>query len=137
MVILKHFSSFGFDPRFASRLQLTDSTVFKNAIGIYTQPPQFEMWRPEGSTELRFERVMSAEVGIEQQYSLDSRLDVSLFGKKLDRLVVQNTTAADATDLFYTNEGIGRVYGLEGIFRKAPTGKFWLGVLYTFQIREK
>ena len=62
-------SSFGFDPRFASRLQSTGSTVFKNAIGIYTQPPQpFEMWRPEGSTELGFERAMSAEVGIEQQF---------------------------------------------------------------------
>ena len=39
------------------------------------------MWRPEGSTELGFERAMSAEVGIEQQLPFDSRLDVSLFGK--------------------------------------------------------
>ena len=131
-------SSFGFDPRFASRLQVTESTVFKNAIGIYTQPPQpFEMWRPEGSTELGFERATSAEVGIEQQLPFDSRLDVSLFGKKLDRLVVQNTTAADATDLFYTNEGIGRVYGLEGILRKAPTGKFFGWVSYTLSRSER
>ena len=80
---------------------------------------------------------LSAEVGIEQQLPLDSRLDVSLFGKKLDRLVVQNTTAADATDLFYTNEGIGRVYGLEEILRKAPTGKFFGWVSYTLSRSER
>ncbi|MBM76627.1 MAG: hypothetical protein CMK59_14570 [Proteobacteria bacterium] len=131
-------SNVGLDPRASTRLKLGDNSTFKGGLGIYTQPPQpFEVWRPEGESELLFERVFSAEWGLEQNLGTALQGDVSFFGKKLDRLVVQNLDALEATDLFYTNEGIGRAYGMELILRHAPVNRFFGWLSYTLSRSER
>jgi TonB family protein len=128
----------GIDPRMSTRFNIFEKGTLKAGAGLYTQPPQpFELWRPEGATELTFERAMSAEAGWEQRFTESLEADVSLFGKKLDRLVVQNPDVLGSTDLYYTNEGIGRVYGLEAIIRQAAVGRFFGWISYTLSRSER
>ena len=130
--------SYDIDPRISSRFTLHPNSTLKAGIGIYTQPPQpFEMWRREGTTELSFERAYSAEIGIEQQFTEALRADVSFFGKSLNNLIVNNPDAQTSSDLFFLNEGIGRVYGMELILRKAPTDKWFGWLSYTLSRSER
>jgi TonB family protein len=128
----------GFDPRVSSRFKITKNSTIKGGIGIYSQGPQpFEVWRPEGSTQLKMEKVSSAEVGLEQQITPSLQGDLSIFGKNLYDLIVSNPDLEVADDLFYINEGIGRVYGMEVIIKQAPVNNFFGWVSYTLSKSER
>jgi TonB family protein len=125
------------DPRISSRFSLEKSS-FKGGVGIYTQTPQpFETWRPEGSTQLGLEKVASAEIGWERQFTPALQSDLSIFGKKLYDLIVSNPNLESSDDLFYVNEGIGRVYGLELIIKQAPVNNFFGWISYTLSKSER
>ena len=66
------------------------------------------------------EKVLSAEIGLEQQIIPGLNADVSIFGKKLYDLIVDNPDAVSVDALYYINEGIGRVYGMEAIVKQDP-----------------
>lgn len=130
--------AWGWDPRLLSRIEIFEGAFLKSGIGIYTQPPQpFEVWRPEGNTELAFERAYSAEVGWEHNINEGLRADLSFFGKYLDQLIVNNPNATSDDDLFYLNEGIGRVVGMEMILRQAPVNNFFGWISYTLSRSER
>jgi TonB family protein len=131
-------SSYDVDPRLSTRFSLTPTSTLKGGVGIYTQPPQpFEMWRREGTTELEFERAFSAEIGWEHQFSEAIQSDISFFGKRLSNLIVDNPDAQSSSDLFFINEGIGRVYGMEMIIRKAPIDRWFGWISYTLSRSER
>jgi TonB family protein len=121
-----------FDPRLSARFAATRATAVKGAVGLYHQPPQpFEVWRPEGEVDLRFERALSTEVGLEQLFGESVEADLSLFWKRLDQQIV---TAYDYTGLdsqFFSNEGIGQIRGVEFIVRKRAVGPFFGWISYT------
>ena len=128
----------GWDPRISSRFMATENFTLKGGLGLYTQWPQpFEVYRPSGSTELDLEKVLSAELGFEQQITPSLKGDVSFFGKKLYDLVVQNNAAQSSADLLFTNEGIGRVYGMEMIVRQDPIQNFFGWISYTLMRSER
>ncbi|MGC6510022.1 MAG: TonB family protein [Myxococcota bacterium] len=134
----KLLQAWGWDPRLLSRFQVFEGGFLKSGIGIYTQPPQpFEVWRPEGDTQLEFERAYSSEIGWEQYFTDALRADVTFFGKYLDNLIVNNPAATNSGDLFYVNEGIGRVYGMEMIIRQAPVNRFFGWISYTLSRSER
>ena len=131
-------STYDFDPRLNTRFSITPNSTLKGGIGVYTQPPQpFEMWRREGTTELAFERAYSAEIGWEHQFNEAIRSDISFFGKSLTNLIVDNPDAQTSSDLFFVNEGIGRVYGMELIVRKEPVDKWFGWISYTLSRSER
>ena len=59
------------------------------------------------------------------------------FGKYLNKLIVNNPDATSSDDLFYVNEGIGRIYGMELILRHAPVGNFFGWISYTLSRSER
>ena len=131
-------ATWDFDPRLSSRFIFNEKSLLKGGIGVYTQPPQpFEMWRREGTTELKFERVYSAEIGWEHQITDAIRSDLSVYGKYLDNLIVDNPEAQSSSDLFFLNEGIGRVYGMELIIRHDPIGNLFGWISYTLSRSER
>ena len=128
----------GWDPRFSTRLKIAENGTLKGGVGLYSQWPQpFEAWRPDGSTNLDMEKVLSAEVGIEQQIVPGLNADVSVFGKKLYDLIVDNPDAVSVDALYYVNEGIGRVYGMEAIIKQDPINNIFGWVSYTLSRSER
>jgi hypothetical protein len=128
----------GWDPRISSRVKFNDKTSVKGGVGLYSQWPQpFEVWRPNGSTQLDTEKVLSAEVGLEQQITAGLNADISVFRKDLYDLIVNNPEAIDIDSLFYINEGIGRVIGLETIIKQDPINNIFGWISYTLSKSER
>lgn len=128
----------GWDPRISSRLKIGEHGTLKGGMGLYSQWPQpFEVWRPEGSTELQMEKVLSAEIGMEQQIIPGLNADISVFGKNLYDLIVDNPDATSTEALFYVNEGIGRVYGMEAIIKQDPINNIFGWISYTLSRSER
>ena len=130
--IVHQLSVASVDPRLIARAEIIKGGSLKLGTGLYSQPPQpYESWRPDGDVQLQFERAWSHELGWEQQLKGGVDADVSVFYKTLDHLIVSNPDLVSFDDQFFINEGIGRVYGLEAILRKAPTGRLFGWISYT------
>lgn len=130
--IVDQFSILGLDPRFIGRMEVVDGGSLKLGTGLYNQPPQpFESWRPGGGVDLDFEWAWANEVGWEQDLGAGVEADLALFYKVLQDQIVSNPDLDSFDDQFFINEGIGRVYGLETIVRKAPTGRLFGWLSYT------
>ena len=128
----------GVDPRISARFKVSDSGSLKGGVGIYTQSPQpFEAWRPSGVIDIGMERAWAAEIGWEQQLSQAISSDISLFGKYVDHAIVANPDFSGLDGQYFTNEGIGRIYGLEFILRHARVKRFFGWVSYTLSRSER
>ncbi len=120
------------DPRINTRFRATAGGTVKLGTGLYHQPPQpFELWRPEGETNLGFERALASELGWEQLLGDRVTADASVFYKRLDDLIVQNPTFTSIQDAYFLNAGVGRIYGAEFMLRHAPGDRFFGWVSYT------
>lgn len=127
-----------FDPRLNARWQVVPGGTLKAGSGLYHQPPQpFESWRPEGEVLLRYERAWASEVGWEQQITDAVNADVAVFYKDLDNLIVQQTNFEDLSSQYFTNKGIGRIYGTEFMLRHALEDRFFGWISYTLSRSER
>ena len=122
------------DPRLMGRARLWEGGYLKGGSGLYQQPPENQELGIDDSP-LGFERAWASEVGFEQAVGDSVSADLTFFHKRLDQLVVQNLD--DSSDFFYTNDGIGRIRGLEILARKAPSGRFFGWVSYTLSKSER
>lgn len=130
--IVDQVDIFSLDPRIRARARLLPGGTLKLGSGIYNQPPQpFESWRPGGGVEIDFEWAWANEVGWEQTLGEGFSADLALFHKTLQDQIVSNPDLSGIDDQFFTNEGIGRAYGLELIVRQAPVGRAFGWVSYT------
>jgi len=126
---------FAADPRLASRWSVTDNFTFKAASGLNSQSPEPRELSAEndGNPELVPERSWHNVVGFQQDLRGGAiTWGTSVYYNQLYNLVVgredrfQFFTGPPPVGPFdteeYSNEGSGRVYGLEGEFRyKDPT----------------
>lgn len=129
---------FGVDPRLTLRWSPVNGGTLKAGSGLYNQPPQpFEAWRPSGEVLLGFERAWSSELGWEQQIGAAVHADAAVFYKDLDDLIVQNSDFNDIDSQYFTNSGIGRIYGAEFMLRHALVDKFFGWVSYTLSRSER
>jgi len=110
-------------------------TTVKGGIGYYYQPPQFQETNASfGTPGLRSNRALHYALGVEQE--LTTHLDASVEGfyKDFDRIVA----AGRPQDLVvYTNNGIGKAYGLETLIRYKPDKNFFGWVAYTLSRSER
>jgi hypothetical protein len=127
--------SWALDPRVGARWEVVPGTVAKAGFGLFQQPPQPPESDPDtGNDRLRPERALHTSVGFEHRFSEEVQAELTGFHKRLDRLVVRNPAAAyDPSAEPYTNEGSGRVYGLEATLRARFGEKLFGWLAYTYQ----
>lgn len=127
------------DPRLGARVAVGPTTALKAGTGVYQQPPQGqEFGIDEDELNVNFERGWTHEIGVEQRIAETGTLDWTGFYKGLDRLIVNNPDAQDATvDPIYVNEGVGRIYGMEVMLRKALVDRWFGWVSYTLSKSER
>ena len=100
-------------------------------------PQPFEAYRPDVRVLLGYERAWASELGWEQQFGEAVSADAAVFYKDLDDLIVQNSAFTDLQSQFYTNDGIGRIYGAEFMLRHALVDRFFGWVSYTVSRSER
>jgi TonB family protein len=123
------------DPRLGARWEVKPGTALKAAIGLFHQPPQPDESAPEvGNPDLKPEAALQSSVGVEHQVSDTFAAEATVFNKRLTDLVVRNPAAAyDPSLPPYTNQGTGRVYGLELVLKARAGERFFGWIAYTFQ----
>jgi TonB family protein len=123
------------DPRIGARWEVIPGTSLKAAIGLFHQPPGPDESATElGNPHLEPEAALQSSVGVEHQVSDTFAAEATVFNKRLSDLVVRNPAAAyDPSLVPYTNDGTGRVYGLELVLRARAGDRFFGWVAYSYQ----
>lgn len=113
-------------PRFSLRYTLRPGTVFRAAVGLYYEVPQpDELSEILGNPDLLMERAWHFTLGFEQRLPADVELSVQAFTKSLDRLVVPDD------ETMYSNQGTGKISGLEIMIRRNLSDNLFGWVAYT------
>jgi hypothetical protein len=116
----------GLMPRLGFQHTLRPGTVFKAGVGLYLQaPPPGEISEGFGNPSLSMERAIHYTLGVEQALPLDIGLEMTVFYKDMDRLVVSDEEEV------YTNAGIGKVSGLELLVRREMADRLFGWLAYT------
>ena len=124
------------DPRLALRVDIVEGTTVKGYAGLYHQPPTFDEWARElGTPELGPERAFQVSIGAEQRITEFLHVDLQLFYKWMDDLVVPGNFLADGVR--YTNDGVGRVYGLEVMIKHDLSRCFFGWLSYSLMRAER
>ena len=126
------------DPRLWIRYRLADRTRLKGSVGLYSQAPNGTDFDdpPFGTPGLRFQRAFQTSAGVEQRFgSVWSGDLVAYFNRRYDVVVSpgQILTNADGsvTREQFSNDGLGRAYGLELLLRHQVTRSFSGWLAYT------
>ena len=128
------------DPRLAFRWERPDSTIFKAYAGIYHQPPQFQEWdRDLGNPHLRSPWAVQVGVGAGRELPGAIHFEGELFYKWLQDLVAQAPAnpADPSSKSHYTNEQIGRAYGMELLFKRELSERLYGFLAYTLSKSER
>jgi len=122
------------DPRLLARWEPVPGTVLKGGVGLYQQPPNpAQSNATTGTPTLLPQRSVQASLGVAQAVVPGLTVDVTPFYKWLDRQVISNSASTyDPSAPRFTNEGTGRVYGVESLVR-ATLGGFSGFLAYTWQ----
>lgn len=142
-----------FSPRIGVAYPISDKGVLHFAYGHFFQRPKFEYLytNPEfemeygtglntvmGNADLRVEKTVTYEFGLQQGLSEDLSLDVNLFLRDIRDLVSTDTIVAtyEAGSLYtmYTNRDFGIVRGLTLALDKKYSRNVSGSIDYTFQI---
>jgi len=125
---------FTVDPRLGFEIAAAEGTSIRGGVGLYQQQPQYdESDETTGSPDLAPERSVQTSLGLAQALFDVVDLEVTGFYKHLDRLVVRNPAFfSDPSEPVYTNDGTGRIFGLEVLLRARYRG-FSGWIAYTFQ----
>lgn len=138
-------------PRVGFSYPISDQGAFHVSYGHFFQVPSFEklFQRPvdesmtplllEGTTlgdpDLKPEKTIAYEIGLQQQVSNQIALDLTLFYKDIrNQLGLESVKTADAVGYYrYINRDYGNVKGFTLALEKLRTGLISGGVDYTFQ----
>jgi outer membrane receptor protein involved in Fe transport len=113
-------------PRFSLHYEVRPGTVFKTGVGLYQQIAQEdELSETMGNPDLKLERAWHFTIGLQQQMPARVKLDVQYFYKILDRLVVTDK------DTVFSNQGIGKIAGLEILIRRELAQDLFGWLAYT------
>ncbi len=125
-----------FDPRIVTVVTVNETQRVKAGIGVFSQPPAFQESLPEtGNPNLLPQHALHTDVGWEWDLSRGIRVGAEGFFKYLWDRPVATFGGAGAR---FTNDGIGRIYGLELSGRVQPIGRRWFGFFsYTLSRSER
>ncbi|WAM27342.1 TonB-dependent receptor [Myxococcus sp. NMCA1] len=134
------------DPRLWVRYAATSRTNLKGSLGLYSQPP--ETFRfislPYGNPDLAYQRAFQSSLGVEHRITDVLNVDVTgFFNRRFNNIVspgqLVTNEGGGVFTLPYSNDGIGRAYGVEVMLKKerASATDKWSGWLsYTFSRAE-
>jgi len=126
---------FAFDPRVSSHYSLTDTVSLKAGVGMFSQPPQFpESNDALGNPDLEATQTLHVGTGVDLDVEETVFIGVDGFYKRLYDVVVGTEFGERPS---FTNDGVGRVYGLELSARIDPKGSFFGYLSYTFSRSER
>ncbi len=131
-----------FNPRLAVRYGLTDTLTLKGGAGVYHGPPvQDEPSVAFGNPDLRAKRSLQYSVGAEWQARPEWFIGGEVFYNDLDGLIVRSnaTVVRDGQRVpeRLSNGGVGRIYGLEVLVRRALTERLFGWISYTLSRSER
>ncbi len=112
-------SDFYLMPRISTLYAFSNSLTWNIAVGNYFQPPKDgEPAKDFGNPDLVSERGIHFYSSLSKDFRKGSsrgfRLDVGVFYKTLDKLVIQTSELkSDGTPYRYKNDGKGNIYGLQ------------------------
>lgn len=118
------------DPR-AQAKYTHGATTLKAGAGLFTQPPEYG-WSLTGGEHLVPSRAIHYGAGVERKLGARASLGVEGFYKDLSKLIVNGESR-----MAQTNEGIGRIYGLEVAGRINPGGAVSGFLSYTLSKSER
>ena len=123
------------DPRLGARWEVRPGTTLKAGVGLFHQAPGPDESAPDvGNPDLKAESALHSSIGVEQRVSDLFEAEATGFHKRLTRQVVRNPAAAyDPSLPPYSNDGTGRVYGLELLLKARAGEKFFGWIAYTYQ----
>ncbi len=140
-----HYSrtdEFGLSPRLTARYQLAEQWAVKGGVGLFSQEPVYYETDPVfGNPDLGLEKAIHYSAGFEYTPVKYVNIDVTGFYKDMFDLVsptVATTSQGDEVrPLRYSNEGEGRVYGVEVSAKHELSDGFYGWVAYTLSRSER
>jgi outer membrane receptor protein involved in Fe transport len=121
-------------PRVSALLYLTEDRRIKAAYGYYYQWPEpVQFVEGFGTPDLRLNQAVHYVLGYEQEFSPEVDLDLQVYYKDLDDLVV----VSDDPALIYDNEGIGYAEGVEVLIRHRLTDRFFGWAAYGYSVSKR
>ncbi|MBA7601213.1 Vitamin B12 transporter BtuB [subsurface metagenome] len=141
-----------FSPRIGISYPITDRGVIHFSYGHFSQMPtfehlydnsEFEVW-PGGLTstmgngELKPQRTVIYEIGLQQQLSDNIGIDVTGFYKDMRHLLGMEILTTYTQDVYgrYINRDYGNIRGITLALNKRRSNYFWATVDYTYQVAE-
>ncbi len=123
------------DPRIFARLRVGPATALKAGAGVYQQRPSPDQSSKDtGNPDLLFKRSVQYSLGVEHEVRTGLDLDLTGFYKDLTQVVVRDPLSGLVPGVpVYTNEGTGRIYGVEALLRARFGDTFFGWIAYTFQ----
>jgi TonB family protein len=134
----REINSWSVNPRLSTRLALSPQWALRGGVGLFSQPPEFaESAVGVGNPNLNPIRSIHTGLGVDLRFP-EERLSFTLDGfyKHITDRVVATTGSVPP---FFTNNGLGRIYGMEFGARLAPGGEIPLFgfVSYTLMRSER
>ena len=138
-------------PRFGISFPISDAGAFHFSYGHFYQPPSFQLLFAHpidehmtsllldgttiGNPDLKPEKTISYEVGLQQQIAGDFGIDITMFYKDLrDQVGLESARTIDAVSYTrYINRDYGNVKGITVALEKLGIGMVSGTVDYTFQ----
>lgn len=127
------------DPRLAVFYDAGAGTVLSAAAGLYGEAPQPQQTTDTlGNPDLGPQHALQLSLGLNQQLPWASRLEATVYWKSMWDLVAQTRAVRpDGRPLFFSNGGLGRVYGFELLLRRELTRGLYGWIAYTLSLSER
>lgn len=146
-----------FSPRLSLSFPITEQGIIRFSYGFFYQNPTFRsIYRNPrfedfdflviptfGNPNLKPQRSIQYEMGLQQQFTDDIKMDLTVFYKDVndlleDRRVIAGEVAIDKEFNVITNVSYASVKGFTAAFvkRRSPGGNFSATLDYTFQVGE-
>ena len=124
-----------FDPRLVAIQTIAERTRVKLGVGLFSQPPSLQEAVPGlGNPDLEPTTALHLGAGVEHELPAGFEIGADGFYKYLWSRVVSTPSGAPP---FFSNDGEGRIYGLE-LFGRVPFGRQLFGMFsYTLSRSER
>jgi hypothetical protein len=123
------------DPRVSAQYRFDEAWTARAGVGLHQQQPQYdESDEVTGTPGLLPSRSLQLSLGLEHVPTAGISVELTGFYKALDQIVTRGTRfGQDPEAPAFTNEGTGRIFGLELLAKATFPDVFTGWVTYTFQ----